>query len=72
MIFILFIKLHNCASLVVIKEIKCGFDRKSGPAAYVASASIQSPLKLMNALGDGVLNAGAVVLLCHSAQSENL
>lgn len=70
--FILFIKLHNCASPVVIKEIKCGFDRKSGPAAYVASARIYSPLKLLNALGDEVLNAGATIPFCHSTQSENV
>lgn len=36
-IFILFIKLHNCAAWTVIKEIKCRFDAKSGPAAHVAS-----------------------------------
>lgn len=36
-IFILFIKFHNCAAWMVIKEIKCRFDAKSGPAAHVAS-----------------------------------
>lgn len=71
-IFILFIKLHNCASPVFIKERKCGFDRKSGPAAYVASANILSLLKLMNILIDGVLNTGATIPFCHSTQSENL
>lgn len=53
-IFILLIKLHNCAVWLVIKEIKCGFDAKSGPDAHVASPSAWFPRKSMNALGVGV------------------
>lgn len=71
-IFIFFIKLHNCASLMVTKEIKCRFDPMSGPAAHVASPSIQFPLKFLSALAEGPYTAGIVVWFCHSAQCGNL
>lgn len=44
----------------------------SGPAAHVASPSIQFPLKFMSALGEGPYTAGIVVWFCHNAQCENL
>ena len=53
-IFILFIKHHNCVAWVVIKEIKCRFDAKSGPAAHVASPDARFLQKFMSTPGAGL------------------
>lgn len=67
-IFILFIKLRNCVSLMVIKERKCEFDPKSGPADHVSSPSARF-LKIHDYPQGRVLTAGTVLPYCHFAQA---